>query len=111
MDEAQVKLIMDGYLNSKRSKGAFKEELDIGYRLNFPEVILHTLIPRWGHPDQFLEVKIARAYYKNQKDVWEVFWFLPDGTSYPYQYQPEVFSLREFLHLVDKDRDGSFWGK
>lgn len=102
--------IMENYLERERPPVEVRNQLDIGYEIKDQSIILQEIRPVWGRPDEIMRNGYAKATYVKSKDLWKVYWLRGNLKWYPYDVQPTVKKLTDFLELVDVDSYGCFKG-
>jgi len=101
---------LENFIDRKRPPEEIRDKVDIGYKIDNQSVIIHEIRPRWDDPGTKIEPTVAKATYVKSSGKWNVYWKRADLKWHRYEPQPKVESLKGFLHLVDEDRYGAFWG-
>ncbi len=74
------------------------------------EIEIFEWRPYFRDKSQWIKSAVAMTKYVRSRDVWKVYWRRGDGNWHPYEPCPETSSLEEWLHLVNDDVHGCFWG-
>lgn len=103
------KLVGD-FIERRRPPLHVRKELDLGFRVKGQSVEIFEIRPMWRQPDKIIEEAVAKATYVRSKKVWKVYWQRADLKWHRYDPDPEVYSLEEFLNIVDRDEYACFFG-
>ena len=98
------------FVEKKRPPVEMRDKLDVGYRFENNVVEIFTIRPRWDNKEEKLESSVAKAKYISSKRVWKVYWMRSNLKWYAYDPRPEVYTLEEFIELIDRDIHHCFWG-
>lgn len=101
---------MENFLNRKRPPENIRDKIDISYKLEGQSIIIFEIRPQWNKPKNKIETPVAKTTFVKSKIQWKVFWMRGNLKWYPYEPQPFVYRLADFLELVERDEYGCFWG-
>jgi hypothetical protein len=81
-----------------------------GQSIEGQEIEIFEERPYFRDKTQWIKSRVAKTRYVRSRNVWKVYWRRGDGKWHPYNPCPETASLEEWLHLVNQDEHGCFWG-
>jgi hypothetical protein len=102
--------LMERYITSIRPEPKIRPQLDMGYELTGNSVFLLEIRPAWNNPQDILKHPYAKATFVQSKNVWKIYWMRANLKWYPYDPNPIVKNLKDFLKIVDEDAYGCFKG-
>lgn len=109
-NEIEIIEVMEGYLLTARPPETIRDQLDIGYKVEDQSIIIFEIRPNWQNQNLKIECNIAKATYVKKEAVWKIFWFMSDMKWHPYKPSPSVAHLKEFVTIIEEDKNGCFWG-
>lgn len=98
------------FIKKIRPPAHMRNELDIGFRLKGQSVEIFEIRPDWRNPNEKNEIPVAKTTYVKTQKVWKVYWQRADLKWHGYDPEPEVYTIEEFLKLVEVDKYACFWG-
>ncbi|MBS1558836.1 MAG: DUF3024 domain-containing protein [Bacteroidetes bacterium] len=102
--------VMENFLSRVRPPENIRPELDIGYRIDGQNIFIFEIRPKWKNPEIICEYEMAKTTFVKAKNHWKVFWMRSNLKWYSYTPKPTVKTVAEFVHLVEEDKHGCFWG-
>lgn len=57
-----------------------------------------------------MECNIAKSTFVKKENIWKIFWFMSDMKWHSYKPNPKVNHLKEFVKIIEEDKQGCFWG-
>lgn len=102
--------VLAAFMDRRRPPPGIRRKLDLGYRINGQSVELFEVRPDWQDQTKTMETPVARATFVRTQNCWKVFWMRRDSKWHGYEPNPEVQALEAFLHVVDRDEYGCFFG-
>ena len=102
--------VMEAFLERKRPPEHIRPKVDIGYRIEGQSVIIHSIRPVWNDASRMQHSDVAKTTFIKAKNHWKVFWLRADLKGYAYDPKPTVKTLKDFVKLVEEDKDACFWG-
>jgi hypothetical protein len=110
IEKRRIEKLVNGFLEKRRPPPDLRRQLDLGFRLEGPSLLLSEIRPVWNDSNQYMESPVAKATFVKTRKIWRVFWHRADLKWHGYPPCPEVQSVEEFLFLVDRDENHCFWG-
>ena len=101
---------MENYLSKYRPPVEIRPELDLSYEITGQSVILFEIRPAWNNPSEIQHEPYAKATFVLKENVWKVYWMRANLKWYPYDPEPKVKKLSDFLKLVEEDKYACFKG-
>jgi hypothetical protein len=101
---------MENYIEMIRPNPEIRDQLDLGYEISGQSIFLNEIRPIWPENVEYMTIPYAKTTYLKSKDQWRVYWMRSDLKWHAYSPAPIVNSLKDFLHLVEKDSHGCFKG-
>ncbi|MEI6949934.1 DUF3024 domain-containing protein [Paraflavisolibacter sp. H34] len=101
---------MENFLERRRPPEKIRHQVDLCYRIEDQSVIIVELRSRLDKPDETIEIPVAKATFVKTENQWKVFWQRADLKWHSYSPKPTVKNIRDFVKLVDEDKQGCFWG-
>ncbi|WP_276372907.1 DUF3024 domain-containing protein [Chryseolinea sp. H1M3-3] len=102
--------VMEAFLERKRPPEHIRPKLDIGYKIEGQSIIVHEIRPLWNDASKIIYPEVAKATFVKAKNHWKVFWLRANLKWYPYDPQPTVKTLKEFVKIIEEDKHGCFGG-
>ena len=102
--------VMENYVSGIRPPEHLREKLDITYTIEDQSVILHEVRPVFNTPHIKKAYGYAKATFIKSSKKWKVFWMRSNLKWTPYEPEPQVKSLTEFVKLVEEDAYQCFKG-
>jgi Protein of unknown function (DUF3024) len=101
---------LENYLTRVRPPEHIRPQLDIGYRIEDQSVFIFEIRPVWNNPKEIQHLDMAKTTFVIAKNEWKVFWMRGNLKWDSYKPKPVVKSLKEFIKLVEEDKNACFWG-
>ena len=101
---------MENYLSRYRPPIEIRPKLDLGYEITGQSVILFEIRPAWNNSSEILHHPFAKATFVGKDNNWKVYWMKANLKWYPYDPEPKVKKLTDFLQLVEEDKYCCFKG-
>ena len=101
---------MENYLSKFRPPVEIRPKLDLGYEITGQSVILFEIRPVWNNPSEIQHEPYAKATFVLKDNNWKVYWMRANLKWYPYDPNPTVKKLSDFLKLVEEDKYACFKG-
>jgi len=101
---------LENFIYKRRPPEELRDQVDIAYRIEDQNVIIFEQRPHWKNPNEKIECAIAKTTYVKAKKYWKVFWMKSDMKWHGYNPCPKVETIKEFVDLVDEDKNSCFWG-
>jgi hypothetical protein len=102
--------VMENYLERIRPGEEIRKQLDFGYRIEGQSVYIFEIRPSLDNPGRMNERQIAKATWVNRRSTWKIFWYGESLKWEIYDHCPGVAMISQFVHLVEEDHYGCFWG-
>ncbi len=102
--------VLENYLSRNRPPEHIRKKFDIGYRLENQSVFIFEIRPDWQKPEIFREYDFAKTTFIKRQKIWKVYWMRANLKWYPYDPKPQVRELKDFIQLVEEDKNGAFKG-
>ena len=102
--------VLENYLEKIRPPEKIRKQIDLSYKIENQSIILTEIRPKWNNSSEYGEYGYAKVTYVKSKNVWKIFWMRGNLKWYPYNPEPEVNTLQEFLRIVDEDKLNCFKG-
>jgi hypothetical protein len=102
--------VMENYLERIRPGEEIRIQLDFGYRIEGQSVYIFEIRPRWDNPEVIHESNVSKATWVKTRGAWKVFWLRASLKWEIYDPCPFVAMISQFVHLVEEDHYGCFWG-
>ncbi|HYG03351.1 MAG TPA: DUF3024 domain-containing protein [Chryseosolibacter sp.] len=102
--------VMEAFLERRRPPEHIRAKLDIGYKIDGQSIIIHEIRPSFRGPSKMIYPAVAKATFVKARYHWKVFWLRANLKWYPYDPKPTVKTLKEFVALVEEDKQGCYWG-
>ena len=102
--------IVGQYIEKHRPPAHLRNKVDLAFRIEGQSVIIFEIREKWDQPSKKIESLIAKATFVKNKKLWKIYWQRADLKWHRYEPKPEVITIEEFLHVVEEDEYGCFWG-
>lgn len=109
-EQKRYEKIIGTYIESRRPKPSLRKKLDISYRISGQSIEIFEIRPDWKDPPIVNEHPIAKSTYIKTSQCWKIYWMRADLKWYSYEPNTHVKTLDEFIHILDSDEYGCFWG-
>lgn len=109
-ETARARKVLGEFIDRRRPPSHLRDEIDIDYRITGQSVEVVTIRPAWDRPNEKIESAVAKATFVRSRQVWRIYWKRADLKWHLYEPAAEVGQLSEFVHVVDEDAHGCFWG-
>lgn len=101
---------LDEFLELRRPPAHIRDQVDLQYRIENQSVIIFEVRPEWRDPSKKMEISVAKATYIKRKNLWKLYWQRQDLKWHPYQPEPVVKDIKEFIRVIDEDANACFFG-
>lgn len=101
---------LENFLDKRRPPADIRQQVDLDYRIENQSLLLFEVRPHWKKPNEKIESPIAKATWVHTQRCWKIFWMRSDLKWHSYEPLAEVKTIEEFIHVVDTDTHGCFWG-
>lgn len=105
---AEVKIAE--YIKERRPPEELRKEVDLGFRVEDQSIVIFEIRPLYQDPGTQYELFVAKTTFVKKTGKWKVFWQRANFKWHRYDPHPEVDTLEEFIHVVEEDAYGCFWG-
>lgn len=109
-NQIEIIEVMEGYLVNSRPPEEIRNEIDINYKIENQSIIVFEIRPKWNDKTEKIEINIAKATFVKTDNIWKIFWFRSDEKWHNYKPKPSVKFLKEFVKVIEEDKDNCFWG-
>ncbi len=109
-NEIEIIEVMEGFLIKSRPPEHIREEIDINYKIENQSIIVFEIRPKWNNKSEKIEVNVAKATFVKKDNIWKIFWFMSDQAWHNYKPKPSVKFLKEFVKVIEEDKNNCFWG-
>lgn len=109
-NEIEIIEVMEGYLVNSRPPIEMRNQIDIAYKVENQSIIVFEIRPHWNIPNKKAEYNIAKCTFVKTENKWNIYWFKSDMKWHGYNPNPKVNNLKAFIHEIEEDKHGCFWG-
>jgi len=102
--------VMENFIDKIRPEEAIRSKVDISYKIDNQSIVIFEIRPFFRDPDRKIKSPVAKTTFVKAKNHWKVFWLRANLKWYPYDPEPTVKTLEQFVSLVEEDKYGCFWG-
>ncbi len=110
MNTIEVIEVMEDFMVRRRPPEEIRNKVDLAYKILNQSIIVYEIRPRWDKPEIKIESVIAKTTFVKTNGVWKIFWLRADLKWHSYAPKATVKSVREFVDVIDEDKQGCFWG-
>jgi len=107
-EQSEIKKVLDPYISRVRPPLEIRDEVDLTYKIHDQSVEIYEI--RKTFDERIVDVPIAKTTFNRTSNQWKVFWQRADLKWHGYEPSKEVAKLKDFVKLVEEDRQGCFWG-
>ena len=101
---------LENFIYKIRPPEELRDQVDIVYKIKDQSVLIFEQRPHLEKANEKIESAIAKTTYIKAKNHWKVFWMKSDLKWHSYIPCPKVDTIKEFVDLVDEDKNSCFWG-
>jgi Protein of unknown function (DUF3024) len=109
-NEIEIIEVMEGYLINSRPTEEIRNMVDINYKIENQSIIVFEIRPVFNKPNEKMESYIAKTTFLKKENIWKIFWFMSDMKWHVYKPKPKVNNLKEFVKIIEEDKNSCFWG-
>ena len=102
--------VMEGYLERVRPPVEMRSKIDISYRIDNQSIFIYEIRPRPDGSGDIMHNDVAKTTFVKNNNQWKIFWKRASLKWDPYEPEPIVKTLQEFITTVENDSYGCFWG-
>ncbi len=74
IEKKRYEKIMNSFIDKRRPPLHLRNELDIGYNFEFPNIELMEKSPAWNNPQQLIKKPVAKVKYIKKSNIWKIYW-------------------------------------
>ena len=101
---------IERFMDRRRPPEYIRDELDLGYTYQNQVLEIFEVRPQFMDESKIVHIPVAKSRYIKSKGIWKIYWMRGNGKWVPYDPQPEVKTVDEFLAIVDEDAFACFFG-
>lgn len=109
-NEIEIIEVMEGYLINSRPPQEVRNEVDLNYKIENQSIIVFEIRCVWDNPSKKMELNVAKVTFVKAENKWKIYCFKSDMKWHIYRPAEKVNSLKEFVKIIQEDKNGCFRG-